>query len=151
MGIFSRWISSRTPSEIDARLVPVLQMMALDGRADPKEGQTLAAYLIRLGITPDQVMEVQNRAVGKAIPLPTDPHQRLEVLGVAALMMICDGDIDVRELAFYHVLAARMSVPAEIASSMLIQAVKLGDKVNPEYDLESELSAAIRVLAVHLA
>jgi len=150
MGIFSQWFSSRTPSDIDARLVPVLQMMSLDGRFDAREGQTLRAYITRLGISQEQVEIVHKRATGKQIPIPTDPRQKLEVLSGAALMMICDGDIDVRELAFFHVIAARMQIPPEIASSLLLQSVKLVGNLQPDFDLERELTSALAALDKHL-
>jgi hypothetical protein len=147
MSIFSRWFSSRTPSELDARLVPVLQMMAIDDRVHHLENLTLAAYLQKLGISAEQAQEIHQRAQGKSIPLPTDPEQKLEVLRVAALMMVCDGDIAVDELDFYTSIAARMQVGAAVATAMLVDTIRKASLLNPSYDLETELAAASAVLA----
>lgn len=147
MSIFSRWFSSRTQSELDARLVPVLQMMAIDDRVHHLEKVTLAVYLQKLGISAEQAQAIHERANGKTIPLPTDPEQKLEVLRVAALMMVCDGDIAVDELHFYTSIASRMNVSAAVATAMLVDTVRKASLLNPSYDLDAELAAATVVLA----
>lgn len=147
MSIFSRWFSSRTQSELDVRLVPILQMMAIDDRVHHLEKLTLAAYLQKLGISAEQAQAIHDRAKGRTIPLPTDPEQKLEVLRVAALMMVCDGDIAVDELDFYTSIASRMNVGAAVATAMLVDTVRKASLLNPSYDLEAELAAATVVLA----
>jgi len=151
MSLFQRLFGTRTPQEVEARLLPVIKMMLIDGKSDAKELGTLSGYLKRLGVSPEQGQQLVNDARGREIPLPSDPRHKLEVLVAAALMMAADGDIGVDELAYLHFLAGRMEIPPSVMLEAIGKAIAYGKALNPGTDLQSDFEAALTVLALSVS
>jgi uncharacterized tellurite resistance protein B-like protein len=147
-GLFTRLFGSRTESDIEARLIPIVHMMMVDGDMGPREMELLAAHTASIGVSAERFQRVLERVKsGGPFPLPTAPEQKLEVLAAAAAMMTVDGSIAVSELRLLHVLGASMGIPPEIFSSVMLRAVEFGQRTNPDVDVAADFSAALQVLA----
>ena len=152
MSLFARLFGTRPPQDIEARLLPILKMMTLDGRVDPREEVALMGHMQQMGITREQASSMLERVKsrGGEIPLPTEPRHRIEVMLGACAMMVIDGDIAVSELGYLHYLAGRMEIPPFMLKDMIERAIRLGQQVNPGVDLQSDFEAATVALAVAL-
>jgi hypothetical protein len=151
MSLFARIFGTRSSQELEARLLPFLKMMTMDGRRDPKEFLALSVHISQMGITPERAAQLVAQAgVGTEIPFPTDPRHKIEVLLGAAAMMVSDGDIAVDELGYLHFLAARMEIPAPVLSDVINKAIALGESMNPGVDLRTDFESALMVLAAQV-
>jgi hypothetical protein len=147
-GLFNRLFGSRTESDIEARLIPIVHMMMVDGDMGPREMELLAAHTASIGVSAERFQRVLERAKsGGPFPLPTSPEQKLEVLAAAAAMMTVDGNIAVSELGLLHVLGASMGIPPEVFSSVMLRAVEYGQRTNPDIDVAADFAAALKALA----
>ena len=148
MSLLSRLFGTRTPADVEARVIPVLQMMALDGRVDEKEQLALEAHLDLLGISRDRAKQLLASArTGTDIPLPTQTEHKIELLTVAALVMAIDGDVDPKELAYLYFLAGRMGLPAVVVQGAIDGALQMAQDDNPGKDMRSDFEAARGALA----
>lgn len=149
MSLFARLFGSRTPQELEQRLLPIIKMMTVDGRVDERERLALFAHMRQMGISTEQASALFDRVKNgsREITLPTDPRHRVEVMLGACAMMVIDGEISVQEVAYLHYLAGRMDIPVEVVIDMIGRAIALGQKVNPGADLMAEFEAALTELA----
>jgi uncharacterized tellurite resistance protein B-like protein len=152
MSLFARLFGTRTPQELEARVIPIIKMMAMDGEKSPKEYVALAAHLQHVGISAERARALlSNIKPGTPVPLPTEPRHKLEVLLGAAAMMVADGDIAVDELGYLHFLAAQMGLPPSVLAEVIERAIALGQSMNPGVDLQSDFEAALAVLALKVS
>ncbi|MEY3021335.1 MAG: hypothetical protein RIS86_533 [Planctomycetota bacterium] len=61
-GLFNRLFGSRTESDIEARLIPIVHMMMVDGDMGPREMELLAAHTASIGVSADRFQRVLERA-----------------------------------------------------------------------------------------
>lgn len=151
MTLFARIFGTRTSQELEARLLPILHMMMLDGEMHENEQVALAAHLAYLGVDASQFRHFMTQAQSATVPIPSDPRHKVEVLLGAAAIMVADGDIAVSELAFLHLLAARMQIPPSVLREIIAGAIKLGESINPGVDLKTDFKAAEAVLVLSLS
>ena len=155
MSLFARLFGTRTPADVEARIIPVLQMMAIDGRIDGKEQLALEVHLDQLGISRDRAKQLLASArTGTDIPLPQKLEHQIELLTVAALVMAIDGDVAPKELAYLYFLAGRMGLPASVVQGAIDGALQMAQDENPGKDMQSDFAAAraalVMVALVHL-
>lgn len=151
MSFFQRLFGTQSPQELEARLLPIIKMMTIDGRTEPNEHHALCAHLMHMGITLEHAQRIIARAQSGEIPLPTEPRHKLEVLAGAAAMMVSDGDIVVEELGYLHFLAAKMQIPLEVLWEAINRALVLGKSMNPGVDVRADFRAALANLALSVA
>lgn len=147
MSIFERLFGTRTPTELEARVIPVLHMMAIDGKVHENEQAMLQAHLDKLGISRSRAQELLATAgAGRNTPLPTEMEHKIELLTIASMVMLCDGDVAPQELAFLLFLAGRMGIPAPVVQQAIDCAIHLMQEDHPGVDLRADYEAAKAVL-----
>lgn len=147
MGLIARLFGTHTPEEVEARVLPVLQMMAMDGKIDAKEQATLQAHLDSLGISRDRAKELlAHTRTHTEIPLPTKVEHKIELLGVASMVMVSDGDVAPQELAYLFFLGGRMGMPAQVVQRAIDVAIEFAQRDHPGVDLKADYEAARAVL-----
>ena len=148
-GLFERLFGNRNDAELEARILPLLQMIVMDGETHVHELLAMQQLVARLGVSESRLAQMMERARdGDPIPIPTDPGHRLELLAGAALIMTCDGDTAVGELEYYLALAGRMSIPPDVATQVLHRELAAAKQLNHGVDVEGDFQAALRALAV---
>ena len=153
MSLLARIFGLRASDQIESRVIPLLQMMLADGEVNPKELAALQVHLSHIGVSDSQFQRMLERArtSPKEPSFPTDPHQRVELMLGACAMMVIDGDVAVTELAYLHMMAARMEIPPAVLHHMIQEAIKLGQKANPGVNLQADFEAALIALAASVA
>jgi|LauGreDrversion4_2_1035121.scaffolds.fasta_scaffold28638_2 uncharacterized tellurite resistance protein B-like protein len=148
MSLFARLFGTRTPQEIEERIIPLLHMMAMDGTIHEHEMLVITTHATELGISRERLAQlIKSAGEAREFKLPSDPEHKLQLLSVAAAIMVSDGDTSVRELAFLHAIANRMSVPPEVLTRIVLHALELGKSLNPGVDVRADFNAALLSLA----
>jgi hypothetical protein len=147
MHIFERLFGTRAPAELEARILPVLHMMAIDGKVHENEQAMLQAHLSRIGISRARAQELLGSVrSGSNFPLPTEIEHKIELLSITSMVMLCDGDVAPQELAFLFFLAQRMGIPAPVVQQTIDSSIEMLQSDHPEIDLRADFEAAKAVL-----
>ena len=94
-----------------------------DGKLEKTEIAALATIMARDGLTPaDFERCVKNPESIKFLP-PESPEQRVVYLRDMVLLMMCDGDIDDRELALCKATAIALGFKHEVIDAMIIDII----------------------------
>lgn len=147
-GLFERLFGNRNEAELEARILPLLKMIEIDGKAHPHEALVLRNAIAKLGISETRMQElIASIRAGSPVPIPTDPRHKVEVLASAAILMMSDGDTAVEELEYFLWLAAKMSISAEAANQILSHSVRAAQQLNPTVDVAGDFQAALGAVA----
>ena len=139
-GFFSRLFGGISQNEIEARLLPIMQIAGADGTISPEEQMMLQMHFETLGISGERAMEILENATGPV--LPTKEEHRIEVLLTAAGMMMCDGRVTPTEYKLFLTLARCMGFPQVCVDAAIENAIELANKLLPGVNIRAQLAAA---------
>lgn len=114
---------SRESREKLSHLKNLVAVAAVDGKLEPNEMAALTTVMARDGLTPEDLERcVKNPKSIKFLP-PESPEQRVIYLKDMVLLMMCDGDIDERELALCKATAIALGFKHEVIDAMIIDII----------------------------
>lgn len=120
---FFDFFKSRESREKLSHLKNLLAVAFADGKLEKTEVAALAMVMARDGLTPSDFERcVENPESIKFLP-PKSPEQRIVYLRDMVLLMMCDGDIDDRELAICKATAIALGFKHEVIDAMIMDII----------------------------
>lgn len=115
---------SRESREKLSHLKNLVAVAFADGNFDNNEMAALATVMARDGLTPSDLERcIKNPKGIKYLP-PESPGERIIYLKDMVLLMMCDGNIDDRELALCKATAIALGFKHELIDAMIMDIIK---------------------------
>lgn len=115
---------SRESREKLSHLKNLVAVAFADGNFDNNEMAALATVMARDGLTPSDLERcIKNPKGIKYLP-PDSPGERIIYLKDMVLLMMCDGNIDDRELALCKATAIALGFKHELIDAMIMDIIK---------------------------
>ena len=111
---------SRESREKLSHLKNLVAVAFADGKLEDNEMATLATVMARDGLTPSDLERCIKNPKGIKFLPPETPGQRAVYLKDMVLLMMCDGDIDDRELALCKATAIALGFKHEVIDAMIM-------------------------------
>lgn len=94
-----------------------------DGKLEDNEMAALATVMARDGLTPSDLERCIKKPKGIKFLPPETPGQRAVYLKDMVLLMMCDGDIDDRELVLCKATAIALGFKHEVVDAMIMDII----------------------------
>lgn len=114
---------SRENREKLSHLKNLVAVAFADGKLKDNEMAALATVMARDGLTPSDFERCINKPKGIKFLPPETPGQRVVYLKDMVLLMMCDGDIDDRELALCKATAIALGFKHEVIDAMIMDII----------------------------
>lgn len=114
---------SRESREKLSHLKNLVAVAFADGKLKDNEMAALAAVMARDGLTPSDLERCIKKPKGIKFLPPETPGQRVVYLKDMVLLMMCDGDIDDRELALCKATAIALGFKHEVIDAMIMEII----------------------------
>lgn len=118
-----QWFGSTPSKERQSAVRNAIGVMVADGKIDPRERQFLKAVCGRVGITESELAELVKDPGKIEFVAPDDDQERMMQLCDMIFMMLADGQIDKREMAFCIAAAQRLGLPAAVVPKLTAKIV----------------------------
>ena len=118
-----QWFGSTPSKERQSAVRNAIGVMLADGKIDPRERAFLKAVCARVGITESELAELVKDPDKVEFVSPKDESERVMQLCDMIFMMLADGQIDKRELAFVIGAAERLGFPREVVPKLTAKIV----------------------------
>ncbi len=123
------WFGGTPAKERQSAVRNAIGVMLADGKVDPREMTFLKAVCHRVGITEKELKNLIDDPASISFVPPKDAAERAMQLCDMVFMMLADGDIDQREMAFCIGAAERLGFPPKVVPDLtgkIIAAIKGG-------------------------
>ena len=121
---------SRESREKLSHLKNLVMIAFADGKLEDNEVAALTTVMTREGLTPSDLEKcIKNPNSIKFFP-PKAPEQRVNYLKDMVLLMMCDGDIDERELTICKVTAIALGFRHEVIDAMITDIIEEIKKIH---------------------
>ena len=114
---------SRESREKLSHLKNLVAVAFADGKLEDNEMATLATVMARDGLKPSDLERCIKKPKGIKFLPPETPGQRAVYLKDMVLLMMCDGDIDDRELALCKATAIALGFKHEVIDAMIMDII----------------------------
>lgn len=114
---------SRESREKLSHLKNLVAVAFVDGKLEDNEMAALATVMARDGLTPSDLERCIKKPKGIKFLPPETPGQRVVYLKDMVLLMMCDGDIDDRELALCKATAIALGFKHEVIDAMIMDII----------------------------
>lgn len=115
---------SRENREKLSHLKNLVAVAFADGKLDSREMGALAVVMARDGLTENDLRRCIEKPEGINFMPPESPEQRVTYLKDMVLLMMCDGEIDDRELALCKVTALALGFKHELIEALILDIIK---------------------------
>lgn len=115
---------SRESREKLSHLKNLVAVAAADGKLENNEMAALATVMARDGLTPSDLERCIKNPKGIKFLPPESPEQRAVYLKDMVMLMMCDGDIDKRELALCKATAIALGFRHEVIDAMILDIIE---------------------------
>ena len=114
---------SRESREKLSHLKNLVAVAFADGKLEDNEMAALATVMARDGLTPSDLERCIKKPQGIKFLPPETPVQRVVYLKDMVLLMMCDGNIDDKELALCKVTAIALGFKHEVIDAMIMDII----------------------------
>lgn len=114
---------SRESREKLSHLKNLVAVAFADGKLEDNEMAALATVMARDGLTPSDLERCIKKPQGIKFLPPETPVQRVVYLKDMVLLMMCDGNIDDKELALCKVTAIALGFKHEVIDTMIMDII----------------------------
>lgn len=111
---------SRESREKLSHLKALVAVAFADGKLEEREMAALAAVMAREGLKPDDFERCVNNPKSISFLPPKTTEQKIDYLRDMVLLMMCDGDVDKRELAVCKATAIALGFKHEVIDLMIM-------------------------------
>lgn len=114
---------SRESREKLSHLKNLVAVAFADGKLEDNEMAALATVMARDGLTPSDLERCIKKPQGIKFLPPETPGQRVVYLKDMVLLMMCDGNIDDKELALCKATAIALGFKHEVIDAMIMDII----------------------------
>ena len=114
---------SRENREKLSHLKNLVAVAFADGKLEDNEMAALATVMARDGLTPSDLERCIKKPNGIKFLPPETPGQRVVYLKDMVLLMMCDGNIDDKELALCKATAIALGFKHEVIDAMIMDII----------------------------
>ena len=114
---------SRESREKLSHLKNLVAVSFADGKLEDNEMAALATVMARDGLTPSDLERCIKKPQGIKFLPPETPGQRVVYLKDMVLLMMCDGNIDDKELALCKATAIALGFKHEVIDAMIMDII----------------------------
>jgi len=114
---------SRESREKLSHLKNLVAVAFADGKLEDNEMAALATVMARDGLTPSDLERCIKKPQGIKFLPPETPVQRVVYLKDMVLLMMCDGNIDDKELALCKATAIALGFKHEVIDAMIMDII----------------------------
>lgn len=114
---------SRESREKLSHLKNLVAVAFADGKLEDNEMAALATVMARDGLTPSDLERCIKKPQGIKFLPPETPVQRVVYLKDMVLLMMCDGNIDDKELALCKATAIALGFKHEVIDTMIMDII----------------------------
>ncbi|MBP3790352.1 MAG: TerB family tellurite resistance protein [Prevotella sp.] len=114
---------SRESREKLSHLKNLVAVAFADGKLEDNEMAALATVMARDGLTPSDLERCIKKPQGIKFLPPETPGQRVVYLKDMVLLMMCDGNIDDKELALCKATAIALGFKHEVIDTMIMDII----------------------------
>ena len=114
---------SRESREKLSHLKNLVAVAFADGKLEDNEMAALATVMARDGLTPSDLERCIKKPKGIKFLPPETPGQRVVYLKDMVLLMMCDGNIDDKELALCKATAIALGFKHEVIDTMIMDII----------------------------
>lgn len=114
---------SRESLEKLSHLKNLVAVAFADGKLEDNEMAALATVMARDGLTPSDLERCIKKPQGIKFLPPETPGQRVVYLKDMVLLMMCDGNIDDKELALCKATAIALGFKHEVIDTMIMDII----------------------------
>ena len=114
---------SRESREKLSHLKNLVAVAFADGKLEDNEMAALATVMARDGLTPSDLERCIKKPQGIKFLPPETPDQRVVYLKDMVLLMMCDGNIDDKELALCKATAIALGFKHEVIDTMIMDII----------------------------
>jgi len=114
---------SRENREKLSHLKNLVAVAFADGKLEDNEMAALATVMARDGLTPSDLERCIKKPQGIKFLPPETPVQRVVYLKDMVLLMMCDGNIDDKELALCKATAIALGFKHEVIDTMIMDII----------------------------
>ena len=114
---------SRESREKLSHLKNLVAVAFADGKLEDNEMAALATVMARDGLTPSDLERCIKKPNGIKFLPPETPGQRVVYLKDMVLLMMCDGNIDDKELALCKATAIALGFKHEVIDAMIMDII----------------------------
>jgi len=118
-----KWFGGEPSAARKSAVRNVIGIMLADGKIDPRERTFLKAVCKRVGITEQELGDLMRNLSGIEFVPVKDDKERVMQLCDMVFMMLADGEIDKRELAFCTVVAQRLGFQPKVVQNLIAKII----------------------------
>lgn len=118
MGLLDLFMSRQNREKL-SHLKNLVAVAAVDGKFDKNEMAALATVMARDGLTPSDLERCIKNPKGIKFLPPETPEQRINYLKDMVLLMMCDGEIDDKELTLCKATAIALGFRHEVIDALI--------------------------------